>query len=153
MTYVHYNDVIMSTMALQFTILTIVYSTVYWCADQRKHHSSASLAVVRGIHRWPVNSPHNGPVTWKMFPFDDGIVSLPKSFLVNSFGYTLSHHRPRRWLLQSHINILGELCSTLCAKTPLYVRSGAYIKQMPLGHLSYIKQIPLGHLLYIKETS
>ena len=25
---------------------------------------------MRGIHRWPVNSPHKGPVTRKMFPFD-----------------------------------------------------------------------------------
>ena len=29
---------------------------------------------VRGIHRWPVNSPHKGPVTRKMFPFDDVIM-------------------------------------------------------------------------------
>ena len=43
-------------------------------ADQRKHQSSASLAFVRGIHRWPVNSPHKWPVTRKMFPFDDVIV-------------------------------------------------------------------------------
>ena len=35
---------------------------------KEKHQSSASLAVVRGIHRWPVNSPHKGPVTRKMFP-------------------------------------------------------------------------------------
>ena len=28
---------------------------------------------VWGIHRWPVNSPHKGPVTRKMFPFDDAI--------------------------------------------------------------------------------
>ena len=27
-------------------------------ADQRKLQSSASLAFVRGIHRWPVNSPY-----------------------------------------------------------------------------------------------
>ena len=40
-------------------------------ADQRKHQSSASLAFVRGIHRWPMNSLHKGPVTRKMFPFDD----------------------------------------------------------------------------------
>ena len=33
-----------------------------------------SLAFVRGIHRWPVNSPHKRPVTRKMFPFDDVIV-------------------------------------------------------------------------------
>ena len=26
----------------------------------KKHHSSASLAFVRGIQRWPVNSPHKG---------------------------------------------------------------------------------------------
>ena len=31
---------------------------------------SASLAFVRGIHRWPVNSPHKGPATRKKFPFD-----------------------------------------------------------------------------------
>ena len=47
----HYDDVIMSTMASQITSLTIVYSTVYSDADQRKHQSSASLAFVWGIHR------------------------------------------------------------------------------------------------------
>ena len=36
-------------------------------ADQRKHQSSASLAFVRGIHRWPVDSLHKGPVMWKCF--------------------------------------------------------------------------------------
>ena len=52
----------------------IVYSSVYSGTDQRKHQSFASLAFVRGIHRWPVNSPHKRPVTRKMFPFDDGIM-------------------------------------------------------------------------------
>ena len=47
----HYDDVIMTTMASQITSLTIVYSTVYSDADQRKHQSSASLAFVRGFHR------------------------------------------------------------------------------------------------------
>ena len=28
-----------------------------------------------GIHRWPVNSPHKRPVTRKMFPFEDIILS------------------------------------------------------------------------------
>ena len=57
-------------MASQITSLTIVYSTVYSDADQRKHQSSASLAFVWGIHRGPVNSPYKGPVTRKMSPFD-----------------------------------------------------------------------------------
>ena len=43
-------------------------------ADQRKHQSSASLAFVWGIHRWPMNSQHKGPVTRKMFPLDDVIM-------------------------------------------------------------------------------
>ena len=70
----HYNDAIMSAMASQITSLTIVHSTVYSGADQRKHQSSASLVFVRGIHRWPVNSPHKEPVTRKMFSFDDVIM-------------------------------------------------------------------------------
>ena len=47
----HYIDVIMTTMASQITSLTVVYSTVYSGADQRKHQNSASLAFVWGIHR------------------------------------------------------------------------------------------------------
>ena len=47
----HYFDVIMTMMASQITSLTVVYSTVYSDADQRKHQSSTSLAFVWGIHR------------------------------------------------------------------------------------------------------
>ena len=47
----HYSDVIMGAMASQITSLTVVYSTVYSGADQRKCQSSASLNFVRGIHR------------------------------------------------------------------------------------------------------
>ena len=65
----------------QITSLTIVYSTVYSDAYQRKHQSSASLAFVRGIHRRPVNSPHKWPVTRKMFPFDDVIMTTGYSIL------------------------------------------------------------------------
>ena len=74
----HYNDVIMSVVASQITSVSIVYSTVCSSADQRKHQSSASLAFLRGIHRWPVNSPHKGSVTRVFFPFDDAIMSIKK---------------------------------------------------------------------------
>ena len=70
----HYGDVIMSTMASQITGVSVVCSTVYSGSEERKHQSSASLAIVRGIHQSPVNSPHKGPVTRKMFPFDDVIM-------------------------------------------------------------------------------
>ena len=70
----HYGDVIMGEIAHQIVNITIVYSTVYSDADQRKHQSSVSLAFVWGTHRGPVNSPHKWPVTLKMFPFDDVII-------------------------------------------------------------------------------
>ena len=44
-------------------------------ADERKHQSSASLAFVRGIHRWPMDS-HKGPVTRKIYPFDGVIMKI-----------------------------------------------------------------------------
>ena len=77
-----YNDVVMSAMACQITGVSIVCSNVCSCADQRKHQSFASLAFVRGIHRWPVNSPHIGPVTRKMFAFDDVIIMFNLSHLL-----------------------------------------------------------------------
>ena len=72
----HYCGVIMSAMASQITSVSSVYSAAGSGADQRKHQSSVSLAFVWGIHRWPVNSSHKGPVTRKMFPFDDVIMAL-----------------------------------------------------------------------------
>ena len=66
----------MGAIASQIISLTIVCSTVYSGAYQRKHQSPASLAFVRWIHRGPVNSPHKWPVTRKMFPFDYVIMRI-----------------------------------------------------------------------------
>ena len=71
----------MSTMVSLITGVSIVYSTFCSGVDQRKHQRSALLAFVRGIHRWPVNSPHKGPVTPKMVPFDDVIMYHDNSLL------------------------------------------------------------------------
>ena len=65
----------MGVMASPINSLAIVYSTVYSGVDQIKHQSSASLVFVWGIHWWPWNSQHKWPVTRKMFPFDDVIMS------------------------------------------------------------------------------
>ena len=78
----HYDDVVMGAIASLITSLTIVYSTVYSDADQRKHQSSPSLVFVWGIHRGLVNSPHKWPVTRKMFPFDDVIMSHMDGILI-----------------------------------------------------------------------
>ena len=85
--------------------LPIVYSG----ADQNKHQSFASLAFVRGIHRWPVNSPRKWPVTREMFPFDDVIMCS-----VDLMSNKWSNLRVRTWkkrklwysfnIDQTHIN-------------------------------------------------
>ena len=68
------SDVTMSVLAFQITGNSTVCSNFSPGAHQRKHQSSESLAVVRGIRRWPVDSPHIGPLTRKMFSFDDVIM-------------------------------------------------------------------------------
>ena len=65
--WLHYTDVIMGAIASQITSLTIVYSTVYSDADQRKHQSSASLAFVWGT---------TGPVAGDLRPHDTHVTSL-----------------------------------------------------------------------------
>ena len=63
-------------MASLITGVSFIYAVVWSGADDRNHQSSASLVCVQGIHQSPVNSPHKGPVTRKMFPFDNVIVIL-----------------------------------------------------------------------------
>ena len=72
----HYTDVIISTTVSQITGVSIVCSAVCSCGDQRKHEISATLVFVKGIHRWPVDSPRKGPVTRKMFLSDDVILNI-----------------------------------------------------------------------------
>ena len=65
-----------SAMASKIAGVLTVSWTVHSGDHQRKHQSSASLAFARsggGFHWWPMDSPQKGPVTRKMFPFDDVI--------------------------------------------------------------------------------
>ena len=83
-----YSDFIMRVMVSQVTGISIVCSAICSGADQRKHHSSALLVFVTGIHRSLENSLHKGPVTWKMFPFDD-VIMCSRYHSQNSFeNYT-----------------------------------------------------------------
>ena len=67
----------MNTIASQITSLTIVYSTLYSGADQRKHKKFCVTGLCAGDSPGPVNSPHKWPVTRKMFPFHDVIMCRP----------------------------------------------------------------------------
>ena len=102
----HYIDVIMGALACQITGLMIVYSTVYSGADQRKHQSPASLAFVRGIHQWPVNSPHrasnaeNVSIWWRHHELEK---SVPQRLVWNVF------HRRRISILMVKIVLVWWL--------------------------------------------
>ena len=102
-----YIDVIMGAMAYQITSLTIVYSTVYSGADQRKHQSSASLAFVWGIHRWPANSPHKWPVTRKILLFDHIIMTHMRTYQF----YNIYHNKnANRYTLEWIYSSIDKAC-------------------------------------------
>ena len=85
----HHSDVIMSAKASQITSVSIVCSTVCSGADKKKNTRKLRVTGLwREIHRWPVNSPYKGPLTRKMFSFNDVIVSKlgPGSLIMSSFA-------------------------------------------------------------------
>ena len=142
---VHYDDVIMGTIASQITRLMIVYSTVYSDADQRKHQSSASLAFVRRIHRGPVNSPHKLPVTRKMFPFDDVIMYcflFGQFYLSSQFSY--DWHQNPLWKLLPYLN--GEsdtgYYKTICFWCHDMLQTSIFIHSFVEDTDPWIEQIP-----------
>ena len=99
----------MGAIASPITSLMIVYSIVYSDADQRKHQSSASLAFVWGIHRRPVNSPHKGSVTRKMFPFDDVIMRFPGWRWLTSW-HCIAPQLTHNTLKKASIGVLFKKC-------------------------------------------
>ena len=63
-------------MVSQITSNSTVCSTVFSVWPQ----SPCYWPYVRGIHRWPVDSPHKGSVTRKTFPFHDVIVMMASRY-------------------------------------------------------------------------
>ena len=115
------SDVIMGAIVSQITGISIVYSIVWSGADQRKHQSSVSLVFVGWIHRWPVNSPHKGPATRKMFPFNDVSMAMIKLdclerdlWMKQLWSWNLIWSRQSKEMntvRPVHINVMG-VCTT-----------------------------------------
>ena len=124
-TFIRYSDVIMSARTSQITGVSIFCSTVCSGVDQRKHQRSASLAFVRGIHWWPVVSPHKLLVIQEAFPFPAVImhvfaIHLPKSDQTRPFHYDDVKWAPSRatrqfvqqFVFRSTINKTTKICIT-----------------------------------------
>ena len=153
----------MDAMASQITNLTIVYSTVCSVTNQRKHQSSASLAFVRGIHRWPVNSPHKWSVTRKMFPFDDVIMIGGRFDLASSLQcHCRTSGLPFTWLKQGSVTdlclntvIVGKLSARRCSVLGTPCTGRVYFKLGPdvcLCHTDFSKTRLLIHGLTSKAV-
>ena len=108
----HYNDVIMSTMASQITSLTVVYSTVLFRHRSKKTSKLCVTGLCEGNSPWPVNSPHKGPVTRKMFPFHDVIMGC----VIGCIQLTLTLTDPTGYTTQ----ILLPHCHTMGSTLMLY---------------------------------
>ena len=91
----HYSDVIMSAMASQITAVSNVCSTVCSGVDQRKHQSSVSLVIVRGMHRWPVDSLYKDQWLGKCFRL------MTSLWTATSFATKVAGNSPSDW----HVNV------------------------------------------------
>ena len=96
----------MSAMVSQIIGVTIVYATVSSDTHQRKYPSSASLAFEWLINQCPVISPHKGPETRKMIPFDD--------FTMNGHNPWSQSVQKRRSMLPYHMIVNAVNSSNLC---------------------------------------
>ena len=72
----HYSDVTWTSWRLKSPATSLFVQPLVQVHIKEKHQSPTSLALVRGIHRWPVGSPHKGPVMRKMFLFADAIMEI-----------------------------------------------------------------------------
>ena len=63
----------------------------------KKTSKLRATALCKGIHRWPANSLHKGPVTRKMFPFDDVI----------KFSWCLMQTNISTWQILNFVNATG----------------------------------------------
>ena len=131
------------------TRLTIVYSTVYSDADQRKHQSSASLAFVRGIHRGPVNSPNKWSVTRKMFPFGDVIMIWTNYSLLlfGSLGTIFSCDQAALWMVQSvRLSVRPSVRLSVCQShlfeyVPIILSSWNFQELLPVTKVTSMQKV------------
>ena len=124
----HYYDVIMTTIASQITSLTVVYSTVYSEGRSKKTLKLRVTGLCVGNSPGPVNSPHKGPVTRKMFPFDDVIMWYSRVWKDKLLVYCF--HGSSKWatntiaksfrlILRLFVGNCGILFENIENKTPL----------------------------------
>ena len=145
----------MGTMAAQITRLTIVYSTVYSRRRPKKTSKLHVTGLVREIHRWQVNSPHKGPVTRKMFPFDDVVMLCRHGVAFQTFAEATANITSnfidvvqRLWKKRNGTSVIGFL---LCKKKTY--RNGMDCMYSNSFHVWWDECLLFSHCRYAMEDS
>ena len=96
----------------------------------KKASKVRATGLCEGNHRWPVDSPHKGPVTRKLFPFDD-VIMIPcywchqnnLSWIVPLLGtkYELYFFPRNIWI--RHIMVSSILATYCLDKSPRIVHA------------------------------
>ena len=114
----------MGAIATQITSLTIVYSTVYSDADQRRHQSSVSLAFVWIIHRGPGLFPaqmasyvENVSIWWRHHGY---VCHHRIAIIIFCLGFSSLE---RSYICHTVIPIFKQTCFSNIAKIPSRVKS------------------------------
>ena len=72
----------------------------------KRHQSPHYWLFVKGIQRWPVNSPHKGPVARKKLPFDDAIILIFNPiYLITNASIHQPIHQPIHQLIRCRFQI------------------------------------------------
>ena len=80
----HYTDVTMTILLSQITDNFAVFFNRSFKRTSRKTSKLRVTCLCEGNPPWPVDSPHNGPVKRKIFPFDDVIMSPTHHVTIDS---------------------------------------------------------------------
>ena len=64
----YYSDVTWASLHLKPLAAQLFVQKLVWVNTKDNVKAPHSWLFVRGIHRWPVDSPHKGPAMWKVFP-------------------------------------------------------------------------------------
>ena len=76
----HHSDVTMSDGVPNHQCPDCLFNRLFGRRSNKSSKLRVTALVVRRIHRWPVDSPHKGLVTRKMFLFYDVMVTLTWTF-------------------------------------------------------------------------
>ena len=114
-----------------------VYSIVCSDVDQRKLQSFATLAFVKGIHWWLVNSLHKGPVMQKRFLFYDVIIM---EYHKCDFTWLLTHFP----LYKRAACFTDNLFKYICMNEKLRILIGILLKLVPNGPIDDKSALVMG---------